>query len=431
MSEKLKDIELRSEEVQEVLSAVPHWMIRWGSLLFLVLLLMVLALSWFIKYPDIIASEAIITTEIPPQKEYARITGNLDTLFVVDNESVSKGQPLSVLENSASHSDVFFLKSIIDTVSLKNNQFSFPITDIPILFLGEVDASYALFENSYIQYQLNKDLQPFKNEATSNRFIISELRRRLTNLENQKEINASELRFRESDLDRFKSLHEKGVIATSEYETKQLEYLQAERNYKNMDASISQLRESIAGASSNLKSKQINSTREEMVLLKGVIQSFNQLKKSIEDWEMKYVLESRINGNVTFLNFWNENQTVNQGDLVFTIIPSENSAYVAKLKTPTQNSGKIKKGQRVNIKLENYPDTEFGVLTGTVDKISLIADEEGFYRIDVKLPNDLLTSYNKKINFRQEMRGVAEVVTEDLRLIERFFYQLRNILKRN
>lgn len=431
MSEKLKDIELRSEEVQEVLSALPNWMIRWGSLLFLALLLMVLALSWFIKYPDIIASEAIITTEIPPQKAHARITGNLDILFVVDNESVIKGQPLSILENTANHTDVFFLKSIIDTVRIKNKEFSFPIADIPILFLGEIDASYALFENSYIQYQLNKDLQPFENEATSNRFTISELRRRLTNLENQKELNASELRFRESDLDRFKSLYEKGVIATSEYETKQLEYLQAERNYKNMDASISQLRESIAGASSNLKSTQINRTREEMVLLKGVIQSYNKLKKSIEDWEMKYLLKSRINGTVTYLNFWNENQTVNQGDLVFTIIPSENNEYVAKLKTPARNSGKIKKGQRVNIKLENYPDTEFGILEGTVDKISLIPDVEGFYRIDVIMPDELITSYNKEIEFKQEMIGLAEIVTEDLRLIERFFYQLRNVFKRN
>lgn len=45
------------------------------------------------------------------------------------------------------------------------------------------------------------------------------------------------------------------------------------------------------------------------------------------------------------------NQTVNQGDLVFTIIPSENASYIAKLKTPAKNSGKIKVGQRVNIKL--------------------------------------------------------------------------------
>ena len=167
-----------------------------------------------------------------------------------------------------------------------------------------------------------------------------------------------------------------------------------------------------------------------MTLLKHVIQSFNQLKKAIKDWEYQYVLKSDIKGQVAFLSYWNENQTVNQGDLVFTIIPSENSSFIAKLKTPVQNSGKIKIGQNVNIKLENYPDAEFGVLNGVVKNMSLIPNKEGLYLIDVELPKSLITSYNKKIEFRQEMRASAEIVTEDLRLIERFFYQFRQVLSR-
>ena len=69
MSEKLDNIEIRSEEVQEILTKVPHWMIRWGNILFLFMIILMLFVSYFIKYPDIIPSEAIITTEIPPQKE--------------------------------------------------------------------------------------------------------------------------------------------------------------------------------------------------------------------------------------------------------------------------------------------------------------------------------------------------------------------------
>jgi hypothetical protein len=167
-----------------------------------------------------------------------------------------------------------------------------------------------------------------------------------------------------------------------------------------------------------------------MMLLKNVIQSFNQLKRAARDWENLYVLRSNINGSVSFLNYWNTNQTVNQADLVFTIIPEENSAFVAKLKTPAQNSGKIKSGQKVNIKLENYPDTEFGTLNGLVKNISLIPDSEGLYIVNVALPIKLITSYNKVIDFKQEMKGSAEIITEDLRLIERFFYQFKQVVKR-
>ncbi len=62
--------------------------------------------------------------------------------------------------------------------------------------------------------------------------------------------------------------------------------------------------------------------------------------------------------------------------------------------------------------------------------MSVIPDKEGFYLIDVELPKTLITSYNKIIDFKQEMRGIAEIVTEDLRLIERFFYQFREVYKR-
>lgn len=430
MPNNSNDTELRSEDVQEILSAVPSWMIRWGNLLILLLILMLLGISWFIKYPDIISAKAMITTQTPPQKAYAKTTGVLVAVLVNDNDLVSKGQPLAIIENTANYKDVFQLKSIIDTIKINNQSFDFPINELPFLFLGDVESQYALFENSYIQYKLNSELQPFSNEASANRYSISELNRRLRSLISQRDINKTELTFKQKDLERNKTLYEKGIISTQDYDNKQVEIAQAERNYKNFESSISQIREAISNAHRTSKSSEINRVKEEMVLLKNVIQSYNQLKRSVRDWEKRYVLKSNITGKVSFLNYWSINQTVNQSDLVFTIIPCENSSFVAKLKSPTQNSGKIKIGQHVNIKLENYPDTEFGTLQGTINSISLIPNQDGLYLIDVELPPSLITSYNKIIDFKQEMRGSAEIITEDLRLIERFFYQFKSVLNR-
>ncbi len=428
---KQEDIQLRSEEVQEILSFVPNWMIRWGNALILFLMLGLLFISWFVKYPDIITAEAVVTTQTPPQKEYAKVTGKLDVILVKDNQEVKPNTALAIIENTANFNDVFTLKSIVDTIKVNNKSFSFPTDSLPILFLGDIESDFTLFENNYMQYVLNKELQPFSNEALANKISRTELRRRLANLKSQKELQNSELNFKKKDIERYKTLFEKGVISAQEYEGKQLDYLQTERNYKVMGSSISQLREAISNANRTSKGTEISRTKEEMILLKNVIQSFNQLKKSIKDWELSYVLQSDIEGKVSFLNIWNKNQTVNQGDLVFTIIPIINNEFIAKLKAPVQNSGKIKIGQKVNIKLQNYPDTEFGMLTGKVKNISLIPDKDGFYLIDVSLPKELITSYNKKIVFKQEMRGIAEIITEDLRLIDRFFYQFRSILKRN
>ena len=40
-----KDIELRSEEVQEVMGHMPSWILRWGITLFFVIILTLLILS--------------------------------------------------------------------------------------------------------------------------------------------------------------------------------------------------------------------------------------------------------------------------------------------------------------------------------------------------------------------------------------------------
>ncbi|KAA3620335.1 MAG: HlyD family efflux transporter periplasmic adaptor subunit [Flavobacterium sp.] len=418
---------LRSEDVQEILTDVPNWMIRWGNLLILIFVLGLLAISWFVKYPDVIASQAMVTTRITPQKEFAQSTGLIDTIFVDDGELVYKDSPLAILENTANFQDVFFLKSIIDTLRPNNSYFEFPIDKIPLLFLGDIETDYALFENSYLEYLLNKQLQPYSNEAIASKVTISELKNRLQLQESQKKLNAAELSFQKGDLARHKALYEKGVISLRDFETKQAAYLQAERNFNGLDASISQLREAIGNARTVAKGASINQTKDEIVQLKNVIQSFNQLKRAIRTWEMQYVLSSKIDGRVSFFNYWSKNQNVEQGDLVFTIIPVSNKDYIAKLKTPAQNSGKIKTGQLVRINLENYPETEFGTLEGRIESISVIPDSDGYYLIDVALPEKLVTSYDKEINFKHEMRGAAEIITEDLRLFERFFYRLRGM----
>ena len=426
---KIDEIDTNSEQIREILAKQPGFVLKWGiSVIFITVFLMLLA-TWIIKYPDIIHSEVILTTENPPQKEYAKVTGKIDTIFVSDSDNVSNQQPLAILENTANYKDVFFLKSILDTIQIQKHSFYFPIDELPILFLGDIDAAFSTFETNYIHYVLNKELKPFTNEALANKTTTSELNRQLRNLQGQKALHKQELEFKQKDLSRSKTLFEKGVVSEQDYETKQLEYLQAERVYKNMASSISQLREAISNSKNTSKETEISSIREEKTLLKKVIQSFNQLQKSMKDWELKYVLSSKMDGQVLFLNYWSVNQTVNQGDLVFTIIPKVNSSFIAKLKTPAQNLGKVRIGQNVNIKLHNYPDYEFGVLKGTVTHISEISNKEGVYTIDVSLPKTLITSYNKEIEFKQEMQGVAEIITEDLRLIERVFYQFKKIFK--
>lgn len=430
MSDILKNIELRSEEIEEILTKVPDGFIRYGNVLLFALIIMLMLLSWFIKYPDIIQSKAIITTSIPAQKEFSKITAKIDTIMVQDKQSVLANQPLVILENSADFQCVSFLKSLLDTLDIQINNTQFIITNSRNWVLGDVESSFGVFETNYIQFHLFKDLQPFSHIEVANKNSILELGNQLNELKTQQIIHEAELDLKMSKLNRSKLLFEKGVISTSEYEQEQMEYNLAQRTFKSSYITESQLNASLNNAKNISRGTVIDKTKEEITLYKETLQSLQNLKKSIKDWELKYVLQSEINGSVSFLDFWAKHQTVNQGDLVFTVIPNENSEYIAKLTTPIQNSGKIKIGQKVNITLSNYPDAEFGRLIGIVQGVSSMPNEDGFYIVNVSLPKKLITTYNEELVFKQEMSGNAEIITEDLRLIQKIFYHFKDVFSR-
>ncbi|GAA3725262.1 HlyD family efflux transporter periplasmic adaptor subunit [Flavobacterium ginsengisoli] len=421
--------ELRSEEVQDILTKVPHWMIRWGTVLIFAIIIMLFFISWFVKYPDVVKTEIVITTNIPPEKIVSKSSGRIEAILVKNKTLVEKNSTLAIIENTANYKDVFLLKGIVDKYDINNTKKEFPFELLKNTQLGEIESAYAAFQKDYQAQELNKDLHPFQVETRAQQSEKIQITERLEILQQQKVINERELELQKNEVARFETLFNKGIISAQEMEVKKLTFLQAQKNYRSLLSSISQLRSSLIDNTKSSQNLQINSTKEEVNLGRNVSQSFYQLKKVIRDWELAYALKSSISGKVTFLQVWNENQTINVGDNVFSIIPDAKNSFIGKVKAPALNSGKIKVGQKVNIRLANYPDREFGVLKGEIKNISLVPDKDGNLLIDVALPKGLKTSYDKQIAFQQEMKGSAEIVTEDLRLIERILYQFKTIFE--
>lgn len=427
--EELNDgLKIYSEEVRDILSAPPKSIFRWGNTILLGFISILFLLSWLLKYPDIVPTQIVITTNVPPQKLVAKISGRIDAILVKDKSEISKHTPLAVIENSANYYDVFLLKSIVDTINIEKSNF--PFEKLNTAQLGDIENSFAIFQKEYIADELNTKLKPFKVQGTAQSYEAVQLKERLALLESQKGINLSELELQKNDLERHEKLFKKGIISAQEIEKQRLLFLQSQKNYKSVLSSISQLKSSLNELNKNSKVTQIEENKENVNLERNVIQAFYSLKKAIKDWELNYVLRSSIDGKVSYLQLWAENQTVNAGDNVFAVIPNNENDYIGKVKAPAQNSGKIKVGQKVNIRLTNYPDREFGMINGTINAISLTPDKDGNLLIDVSLPKGLETSYKKKIEFQQEMSGSAEIITQDLRLIERLLYQFRDVFKR-
>ncbi|XLS29903.1 hypothetical protein ACJD0Z_03555 [Flavobacteriaceae bacterium M23B6Z8] len=59
--------------------------------------------------------------------------------------------------------------------------------------------------------------------------------------------------------------------------------------------------------------------------------------------------------------------------------------------------------------------------------VSIVSKLRYKFHIDIE---GLTTSYEKEIDFNQEMQGTAEIVVEELTVLQRIFYQLREIFDR-
>lgn len=428
--ESKEKLHIYSEEVRDILSTPPKSIFRIGNTIVFSFILILFILSWIVKYPDIVVAQASLTSLVPPDRVYARTTGRIDTILVANNTKVNKGQLLAVIENTADFKSVTYLKSILDTLDIQKLQFDFPYEKCNDLELGSIAVDYANFENDLRNYQQLLSLKPYLVEKDYQRNELLQQNRRLANLRQQLTYAEEELALEKAKLQRSKDLFKNGVIAKQTIEEAELIYLQQQKNFSTLQNQISQLESSLIDLKTNQKTTIINQTKDEINLYRNLLNSFNQLKRSIREWELMFVLESSIEGNLTYIDFWRSSQYISSGELVFSVLPSQRGSYIVRARASGLNTGKLRVGQKAIVRLANYPDREFGVLEGKLTNISKIPDSEGFLILEIELPKQLTTSFGVELEFQQEMVGTVEIVTEDLRLLERLLYQLRDLTRR-
>ena len=117
MKDSEREIELRSEEVQEILARPPHALVRWGITVFFVVLAFFFIGGCFFKYPDVVSAPVTITTEHPPIWMVARGSGKIKEVYRKDRDSVWAGNIIAVLENPAVTEDVLRLKRQLASVT--------------------------------------------------------------------------------------------------------------------------------------------------------------------------------------------------------------------------------------------------------------------------------------------------------------------------
>lgn len=426
---------MKSLELQSVLNRTPAWIVRSGTGMLFIILILILIGSYILKYPDVITTNVTISTETPPITIYAKRSDYLSKLLVKDNDLLQKNDIIGLLHSSTNFEHLIILKHQLGSIEkklLNHEMFALPSV-LMNLQLGSLQQYYTDFSYKAREYL------DFKKSSYRTQQILS-LRTQLkgnTNygleLNRKRIIVGKDFVISHKQFMRDSILFTKKVISASEYELSQSELYKSENNYESIKSEILNNQLKNNEIESQTKELETKNFENENLLLSAVYSSLNILKSQIAEWYLGNVIISPTSGEILFNNIYKENQYVVSGVPIFSIIPKNEDRVVGRIEIPIVGSGKVTIGQRVNIKLASFPYQEYGVLKAQIARVSPIPYETSsglFYIAEINLPKKLITTYGIHLKFSQQLHGTADIITKDRRLIERFLDPIISIFQK-
>ncbi len=421
-------LEVRSEEVQDILGQMPGWTIRWGITVVFGVVATILLAGWVVRYPDTVEAKVELTTRTPPASHVARTDGRL-TLLVRNNQPVRPGDYLAVLENAARTGDVNYLAGQLAAFRAafhggRNRVSALSFRDQ--LQLGELQAPYVAFLSSLSDYTRSRSLLAHDQQIGALRARTRQYGQLAVQLEKQSRLLAEELGLAEKRLRTDQQLFGEKVLSEADFDRSKNSYLQSQRAFESARKDIISNQIALSQLETQIAELGVAKVDTEEKLRNAVESTLRTLESQLMAWQQRYLLRTPIAGRVAFSKYWSNNQFVKAGEEVLTVVPPSGEIY-GQILVPVAGSGKVAVGQKVFIRFDNYPAPEYGMVTGLITSIAPVP-REGFYTVQIRLPRGLTTSYRKQLAFRQQMQGSAEIITRDRRLIERIFSQLRSLL---
>ncbi|AZQ63752.1 HlyD family efflux transporter periplasmic adaptor subunit [Flammeovirga pectinis] len=418
----MQNLEIRDELYRNIHKVKPSWWMNWGISIIVLFLIIIVTLSNFIRYSDTVIAEVRFMSVSPSVTIPSKVSTSIYNINVKDKGHVKKGDILLSFQNNAITKDILEVKHNLRSIK-KQNYSSFYFQELNKNYeLGDIQMKCDELLDALYEYIEIVEYNKFDNKIKNIKKEKKILETKQTYLKNLTDLN-SDLNLilnQEKDIDSV--LYTKEVISSSKLHKTLKDYINNQKTFENHYLSLNQNNLELYRLNNSIEelqeSKRDNIHRIELKIQKCI----NQILILIKSWEDKFLIIAPINGTLNYLQPLNKNLFIQNESMLFTITPSI-TEHFAQLKIPFIGAGKIIKGQKVNIKINDYPYHEYGVLIGHIDKIANVANEN-HYIGQVSLENYPYTNYMKKIDIHENSTAIAEIIVSKRSLLERIFEKI-------
>lgn len=413
-----------ADEVVEILSRHPSWMMRSGIGMLLLVFALAVGLSLVIRYPDVIVAETVVTSDDPPVAVVAFATGRIGELLVADQDTVQAGALLSVIDNPADWKAMLLLDNWLQQFPDRFNDDG-DLPSLPFRFpqLGAVQDAYNQFRTAYNDYFAFHQIDYFGKSIAATGREIGLYADYDSVLNTQADILKEEVGLAAERLAIDSVLETKGALAPLDKQDSRAALLAKQNEATSTKRNLVQSRIRVQGLRQDIAELELRSLQERSRLRQALWSAYEGLRAAVRGWSQDYLLRAPVGGQVALAVAWAEGQPIAEGAEFATLIPPQRGAVLARGRMPVNGAAKVKAGQPVKIKLADYPHHEFGLVRGEVGKVGLLPRDQS-YQVEIRLPGGIVTSHGKELEFRQEMPGTAEIITAERSLFARIFQQL-------
>ena len=429
-------VKKRNEEVIDIIERMPTRFGRWVAIAVIVFTILLLTFGWIIKYPDVVSGQITINSNHAPIKLIAGSAGKIHLYPFSPRDSVRENDYIAIIQNPANTEDVKRITNLIKNFDPNSKSYHSLVDNFPEkVSLGELNLKYFSFLTaiknicSYEQENVYEQQEKSLCEYIKWQKIL--LQQTSTDTLTSKE----KLMLIHKWLERKKGLLQKDMVTEKEFDDLKTEFLNTQSADLQLRKALTTIHVQISEATGKLNQLKTEQTEKERQMKIELLSSYNDLLDNIKNWEQKYVFKAPFDGQVEFLKFWTDNQFIQAGEEIFSIIPQQHD-IIGQMLLPAGGAGKVKINSRVVIKLDNYPYMEYGAIDGYVKSISLISQGQPIatsnveaYLVSVDLPQGLKTNYGENLDFKYEIKGQGDIIVNDRRLIERLFDNLKYRMK--
>ncbi len=413
--------DIQNDGIQDIIGVVPTSLIRYGMLLITFLIVLFCLAGWIIKVPEKLTAKIILTTINPPVNIVAKKDGKIISILKKDNDTIQPNETIAIIESDAKFEDIEWINKNLTTLkNFKiNNALVNEIVNSKIIISGEISSYYNAFVQSFRYYYvitndktIKEKIEDLKSQLLFRNSLDSKLKEQTT-------LVAKQVELENIQYERTNTLYTKKVNSLKEVQDEQKNLLSQQSQYKS--AEINTLNNSLTVQQIKGQITELSNTYsiQKQEAENNVLHSLAIIENELYKWNKTYLLQSAIKGIISYGTIWNVNQQIKTGQIIATVSLAEQQT-IGKIALPVYNTGKLKIGNEVRIKLDNYPYEKNGILKTIITSISQVPFD-GNYVVTVNFPTNLETTYHKQIPNKPEMNGTAEIILSNERLFVKLF----------